>query len=657
MKKTLLTILCAMTALFGMAQSVTYNEQYVVTTNGKAADPKAGEQVVTNIDDFTISFTLKELSISAMGSTIEVGPVTISNIPVQRGSDGLLYFAKEGTYTVPAEKLGSYATLSAQFTDMPVTLTGKLNEDKLYAVLTLKSNGKLMGMMDLIVITEIGTDDFTPAPVEGKVYTEQLLVTINGETPEPQTADVVVVDNGNGTINFVLKNFILVSGESTIPVGNIVVENIPVVKGSDGLDYISYDDGIIIQPGDLEGVEMWYGPMICEQAGAIPLNLQGKMNDEKLYVTIDIDMKNSLGQVVFVQLGTDDFVPAPIQGKVYTEQLLVTINGETPEPQTADVVVVDNGDGTINFVLKNFILVSGESTIPVGNIFVQNLTVTEGEDGLQHISFDGAIIIQPGDMEGVEMWYGPMICEQAGAIPLKLQGMMNNKKLYVTIDIDMKDTLGQVVFVQLGTEFVIKNYTEPYFVKFRSLQTGVTDIRTANVVVTENGEEGDDATIMFTLKDLVLAAGEIAIPIGDQTLHYLKAETNEHGKTLFSGERSIVIPVDKLPEDNQMVQMAKMAGVFDDPLPVTINGWYNDETLYANIQAEAEKMGIDLSFDVQIGFAQGDLNQDGKVDIADAVTVLNIMASDSSNTSADLNNDGKVDIADFVTVLNIMASE
>ena len=499
-----------MTALFGMAQSVTYNEQYVVTTNGKAADPKAGEQVVTNIDDFTISFTLKELSISAMGSTIEVGPVTISNIPVQRGSDGLLYFAKEGTYTVPAEKLGSYATLSAQFTDMPVTLTGKLNEDKLYAVLTLKSNGKLMGMMDLIVITEIGTDDFTPAPVEGKVYTEQLLVTINGETPEPQTADVVVVDNGNGTINFVLKNFILVSGESTIPVGNIVVENIPVVKGSDGLDYISYDDGIIIQPGDLEGVEMWYGPMICEQAGAIPL---------------------------------------------------------------------------------------------------------------------------------------------------KLQGMMNNKKLYVTIDIDMKDTLGQVVFVQLGTEFVIKNYTEPYFVKFRSLQTGVTDIRTANVVVTENGEEGDDATIMFTLKDLVLAAGEIAIPIGDQTLHYLKAETNEHGKTLFSGERSIVIPVDKLPEDNQMVQMAKMAGVFDDPLPVTINGWYNDETLYANIQAEAEKMGIDLSFDVQIGFAQGDLNQDGKVDIADAVTVLNIMASDSSNTSADLNNDGKVDIADFVTVLNIMASE
>ncbi len=51
----------------------------------------------------------------------------------------------------------------------------------------------------------------------------------------------------------------------------------------------------------------------------------------------------------------------------------------------------------------------------------------------------------------------------------------------------------------------------------------------------------------------------------------------------------------------------------------------------------------------------GDLNGDGKVDIADAVTVLNFMADGSNDPKADLNGDGKVDIADFVTVLNIMA--
>ena len=53
----------------------------------------------------------------------------------------------------------------------------------------------------------------------------------------------------------------------------------------------------------------------------------------------------------------------------------------------------------------------------------------------------------------------------------------------------------------------------------------------------------------------------------------------------------------------------------------------------------------------------GDLNGDGKVDIADAVTVLDVMASGSNDPAADLNGDGKVDIADFVTVLDIMAGQ
>ena len=57
------------------------------------------------------------------------------------------------------------------------------------------------------------------------------------------------------------------------------------------------------------------------------------------------------------------------------------------------------------------------------------------------------------------------------------------------------------------------------------------------------------------------------------------------------------------------------------------------------------------------GNLEGDLNKDGKVDIADAVTVLNIMAAGEFIEAADLNHDQKIDIADFVTVLNIMAQQ
>ena len=54
---------------------------------------------------------------------------------------------------------------------------------------------------------------------------------------------------------------------------------------------------------------------------------------------------------------------------------------------------------------------------------------------------------------------------------------------------------------------------------------------------------------------------------------------------------------------------------------------------------------------------RGDLNSDYVVDISDAVTVLNIMATGRYNIAADLNQDKIVDVADFVTVLNIMASQ
>ena len=56
-----------------------------------------------------------------------------------------------------------------------------------------------------------------------------------------------------------------------------------------------------------------------------------------------------------------------------------------------------------------------------------------------------------------------------------------------------------------------------------------------------------------------------------------------------------------------------------------------------------------------VTYLRGDVNLDGRVDIADAVTVLNVMAGQEVLGNADVNEDNYVDIADFVTVLNIMA--
>ena len=53
----------------------------------------------------------------------------------------------------------------------------------------------------------------------------------------------------------------------------------------------------------------------------------------------------------------------------------------------------------------------------------------------------------------------------------------------------------------------------------------------------------------------------------------------------------------------------------------------------------------------------GDVNNDGYVDIADAVAVLNMMAGKGRNELGDVNFDNEVDIADAVGVLNIMAGK
>jgi len=52
----------------------------------------------------------------------------------------------------------------------------------------------------------------------------------------------------------------------------------------------------------------------------------------------------------------------------------------------------------------------------------------------------------------------------------------------------------------------------------------------------------------------------------------------------------------------------------------------------------------------------GDLNNDGQINIADGVTVLDYMAKGIYNELADLNRDHKIDIADFVIILEIMAA-
>lgn len=142
-----------------------------------------------------------------------------------------------------------------------------------------------------------------------KTYSDNLVITINDESTEPIPADVLVTDNGDGTINFALKNFCLIAGDNAIPVGNIAIDNLQLQDGEDGLKTFTYNGPLTITEGDLEGVDTWLGPML----GELPLELSGKLSEDKLYVAIGLDLVDMLGQVVYVQFGTDDFETSIVQ--------------------------------------------------------------------------------------------------------------------------------------------------------------------------------------------------------------------------------------------------------------------------------------------------------------------------------------------------------
>ena len=137
--------------------------------------------------------------------------------------------------------------------------------------------------------------------ISSKTYSEDIYVTINGNTMDKQVANVLVETYNDGTIDFVLKNFVCFIDGQPMPVGNIAVSGIPVA--SDGS--FAFNDGIQIANGDDSAYEQWAGPMVTELCGgSVPLDLNGKfIGEDHVIVTIAIDVSSALGQVINVHLG------------------------------------------------------------------------------------------------------------------------------------------------------------------------------------------------------------------------------------------------------------------------------------------------------------------------------------------------------------------
>ncbi len=284
-------------------------------------------------------------------------------------------------------------------------------------------------------------------------YTDDLVVTINEESTEPQKTDIKVTTNADGTYTLALDNFMLGAGEDALAVGNIVLENITGTE-ENGRVLLNVTQTIQIAPGTDETIpeEAWLGPML----GDVPVVLKAEMTADKMYCMIDIDMMATIEQVINVVFGTpfgevvEPDEPEVLATYTYTDDLVVTINEESTEPQKTDIMVNKHEDGTYTLMLDNFMLGAGEDALAVGNIVLKNITGTE-ENGRTNLNVTQTIQIAPGTDETIpeEAWLGPML----GDVPVVLKAEMTADKMYCTIDIDMMATIEQVINVVFGSPF------------------------------------------------------------------------------------------------------------------------------------------------------------------------------------------------------------
>lgn len=332
MKKFLLTMAVALTAMFATAQTKTYTDELNVTINGTSSAP---QQTTINVEaEANGTYTLSLLNfVMANGEDkIPVGNIVVPAIAVTE-SNGIKNFTTKQTVplTEGDPEIASF-WLASMLQEITVDIKGKMTDGSLYCTIDID----LTEAMGQVVAVTFGKDIKAT-----RSYTDALVVTINGNSSTPQQTKINVDEKTDGTYTLSLNNFMLVDTESTIPVGNIVIHNIAADE-ADGVKNFAVNQKINIVEGDVEA-PFWMGP----QLGEVPVDMTGKMTEYKLYCDINIDMSATLNQVINVKFGSEDLSGIEdIAGEQGTKAIF-DLTGRRVEAITAPGIYIVNGKKVI----------------------------------------------------------------------------------------------------------------------------------------------------------------------------------------------------------------------------------------------------------------------------------------------------------------------
>lgn len=268
----------------------------------------------------------------------------------------------------------------------------------------------------------------------------------NDAEPVEKNMKVRATSIEGNAINLVFENFTITKNNVPTSLGTIVLKDIALIES--GTERVKFETE--------QKIDTPLGPI------AFHVNGNGKKDDLKM----DLKLQETSGEPIeYTYKYPSGFEKDPkdpqFNGTLVshfdmnnTGTVTVEIDG-SQLPSSTEHVTIMATDGThFNFSLKNFILKDEESPMAVGTVKLEDVELKELADGSIEMTYNKETQIIDGDddviLDGqpVEFWLGPML----PLIPIELKGTLKDGVMDIDINIDMQDSIGQIIHVNFNTK-------------------------------------------------------------------------------------------------------------------------------------------------------------------------------------------------------------
>lgn len=507
-------------------------------------------------------------------------------------------------------------------------------------------------------------------------YKGNLTVSINGEG-STQPATISIVENA-GKYNLSILNFMLGEGESVLPVGNIVIENVTgAVAGN--LTTLYVNKNITIQKGNVAGIadDAWLGPML----GEVPVKMSSSFNTNGfLGVNIDIDMVSTLGQVIkvtFENVGnhfqmpnsnfetwstaTDNNAPkhwhgfesvkGKLSGTAKSKTKLVSSKNVRPGSKglTSAVVTSSSVWGVIaNGTMTNGRLAAG-SMKPTNsaNHSETNLSSTDKDDNGD--PFATPMYAKP---DSVKFWMRFTQAKAQASYPNAAFNAVITDGTYYQDPEDKDYTNKVAVAAPNKADMTVGDWrlvSCPF--DYASYAANGAEAKAILLTVSTNATPGKGSysngvadSVYVDDLELVYAAGIKSISFKGQALDLATIQTTGIELAADEAVSAADFEVVKEGEDAKVTKLVE----------ATADGYV------AVITAVSADLKTQVAYEINIKkpaapVLKGDINGDGVLDVADASALIDMVLNSGTCTEvADVNGDGALDVADVTELITLI---